>query len=272
MSLTALEWAGGKGANSWPQGPWIASLLPADLNVCWIELYGGMGGQTLQRQPSKQEILNDYDLMVINWWEQVRNNVEELIRLLELTPHSRVEYYTARSLLLSGEHMSPVEKARLFTVAIDSGITKTVARAGFSVRYSTQAGHRRKVGYWEQKLSALAVRLKTVTLECRNAVEILDRVKNEPQCVIYCDPPYPTACDIYGNAELDVEATTELLLQQKGRVAVSGYDDEWSHLDWQMHECDGLGGGVLGPPDTIINRRHERLWTNYDAILQEKLF
>ena len=274
MKLNALNTAGGKSAYSVPQGPWIASMLPQDLNVCYAEPFGRFAGVMLQRQPSKNEILNDTDHFVIGWWQQIKDNLNALIHQLELTPCSRVRYEEACDKLLSGDQIEPLEQARLFTIAIDQGITHTIERRGWSIRYKplTATAADRPPGYWERKLTALAARMKLVKLECRPAAELLARLSDIEEAVIYCDPPYPTATDFYGNAALDVPELSEVLLQQTGRVAISGYDDEWSHLGWEEHKCPVISKRhKVADQNSGKNARREKLWTNYTATQQSKL-
>ena len=239
MKLTALKSTGGKGINSVPQGPWVASMLPQETRVCYVEPFGRFCGTLLQRPPSRREIINDIDWLVITWWRQVRDNTEALIWLLETTPHSRLEFIEAQEKLRSGEPIPPLEKARLFTIAIENSITHAMDGSGYSISYSSEAGRRgfNTAGYWARKLPALAARMKNVVLECRPAVELLERLQDEQHSIIYCDPPYPTAANFYDNDKLNVPELTEVLLRQTGRVAISGYDTEWSHLGWEEHEC-----------------------------------
>ena len=276
MKLTALKSTGGKGINSVPQGPWVASMLPKETRVCYVEPFGRFCGTLLQRPPSRREIVNDIDYRIINWWRQVRDLNQELIWELENTPHSRAEFKLAQQRLMSAEKLLPMTEARLFTIIIECSITHTMDGSGFSQTYSIDAGGKSfyRPGYWERKLPELAKRMKHVTLECKPAVELLERLQDEHHTVIYCDPPYPTASNFYGNNELDVDELTDVLIHQAGRVAISGYDNEWSHLcsyGWEEHECPGLSGGNVGTDVSGKGIRREKLWTNYPATQQGTL-
>ena len=273
VKLTALKSTGGKGINSVPQGPWVASMLPKETRVCYVEPFGRFCGTLLQRPPSRREIVNDIDWNVITWWRQVRDNNEALIWQLANTPDSRVEFDEAQQRLRSGEPIPPLEKARLFTVCIERSITHTMDGSGYSMTYSVDAGGKsfNRVGYWEKKLPLLRDRMRNVSLECKPAAKLLERLAGESHCVIYCDPPYPTASNFYGNEALDVDELSEVLLRQSGRVAISGYGDEWSHLGWERHECPGLSGGNVGTDVSGDGIRREILWTNYPANRQGKL-
>ena len=272
LTPTGMQWTGGKGANSVPQGPWVASLLPQTTECCYVEPFAGMLGVLLQRPASKSEIANDTDHLLINWWKVVRDHPNELIRALELTPHSRYLYNEAVETLKECQIHDRVERARLWTITVDQSISKTMGKSGFSQSYSIARGRGgQKVGYWEKKLTALAYRIRQVQLDCQPAEKLLERLAKEKDTVIYCDPPYPSATEFYGNAELDVELIAELLTDQQGRVAVSGYGDEWDLLGWEKHECRGTSCGSPSNKPSEAQVRREILWTNYPATTQGKL-
>ena len=96
---------------------------------------------------------------------------------------------------------------------------------------------------------------------------MLERTAKMADTMIYCDPPYvsrPKTTIVYGKGKMpiDVDRISELLLAQKGKVAISGYDDEWDHLGWMCSEYSTEHFGVATGDRTP---RLEKLWTNYNA-------
>ncbi len=84
-------------------------------------------------------------------------------------------------------------------------------------------------------------------LECRDACDLLDRVKDYDYTVIYADPPYPTAnTSAYSVRGVDWERLADLLMAQRGAVGVSGYGDEWDMLGWRRVERPGLSRAHTG--------------------------
>ena len=89
-------------------------------------------------------------------------------------------------------------------------------------------------------------------------------------CVFYVDPPYPSTewNDTYGVVQDDREDTIRLLKAQRGRVAVSGYSDEWDA---------GVAPDGVWFTTTMINGENVRLdrmtvvWTNYEPDTQGAL-
>lgn len=66
----------------------------------------------LNKEPTYNEILNDLDDDIYNFFKVVREQSEELCRLIEATPYSRIEYSNA----FNDESISDLEKARRFAV------------------------------------------------------------------------------------------------------------------------------------------------------------
>ena len=59
----------------------------------------------------------------------------------------------------------------------------------------------------------------------------------------------------------------DLFQQQKGRVALSGYGDEWNCLDWNRYELDVNYCGYTGVEaknKTYNPTRTEVLWCNFN--------
>ena len=109
----------------------------------------------------------------------------------------------------------------------------------------------------------LARRMKNVQLESKCAIKLLTRIASETSTIIYADPPYRTANTTpYGKervAEIDWNALTKAFQAQKGRVAISGYGDEWNHLNWRRHATTTRAN----PLKKNRARVEEVLWTNY---------
>ena len=111
----------------------------------------------------------------------------------------------------------------------------------------------------------LAERIWDVQVENRDAYEVLEYMAVVEGAVIYCDPPYVSSdTSPYKHRAIDKERMTELLQSQKGRVAISGYVDEWEHLGWDRHEKDAVAVPVGVNAVKGGLKRVEVLWTNYN--------
>ena len=76
---------------------WIVDHIPEHKVYC--EPFFGSGAVFFNKKICYNEILNDLDDEVYNFFKVLRNNGEQLIDAIALTPYSRTEYmncYTAK--------------------------------------------------------------------------------------------------------------------------------------------------------------------------------
>ena len=160
---------------------------------CWIELFGGSLALTMAKTPAPIEIVNDLDDEVVNVFEQLRNDSDELIRQIELTPYARVEHARSRSPLPTD---SGLERARKFLVQAMMSINGVVGghQGGFSVSNTyTREGREARVNRWRrypERLTAVIERLKDVRVEHQEAQKLLQQYADRPATAVYIDPPY----------------------------------------------------------------------------------
>jgi len=79
----ALRYYGGK----WKLAPWIISHFPEHQN--YVEPCGGAASVLLQKPRSPLETYNDLDGNVVNFFRVLRDQPDELIRKIRLTPWAR---------------------------------------------------------------------------------------------------------------------------------------------------------------------------------------
>ena len=78
----AFGWYGGKFSHL----DWLLPLLPKTTHYC--EPYGGSAAVLLNRDPSPVETYNDIDGDLVNFFRVLRDNPDDLIRKIGLTPNS----------------------------------------------------------------------------------------------------------------------------------------------------------------------------------------
>ena len=104
-----FRWYGGKYSHL----KWLLPQLPETHR--YIEPFGGSGSVLLNRDPSPVEVYNDRDSDVTNFFKVLRDNRDELLEKIALTPFSREEF--AHAIKRQGDKdLSDLEKARLFFV------------------------------------------------------------------------------------------------------------------------------------------------------------
>src|SRR5438552_2370355 len=104
----AFGWYGGKFSHL----DWLLPLLSPSHHYC--EPFAGSAAVLLNKNPSPIETYNDIDGEVVNFFKILRDNSEELTRLISLTPFSREELYLAVNSF--PENISDIEKARRFYI------------------------------------------------------------------------------------------------------------------------------------------------------------
>ena len=160
---------------------------------CWIELFGGSLALTMAKNPAPIEIVNDLDEEIVNVFEQLRNDSDELVRQIELTPYARVEHARSRCPLPTD---SGLERARKFLVQAMMSINGVIGghQGGFSVSNTyTREGREARVNRWwryPERLAAVIERLKYVRVEHQEAGKLLRQFADRPATAVYIDPPY----------------------------------------------------------------------------------
>jgi DNA adenine methylase len=264
--MIAFGWYGGKYSHL----EWLLALLPDAHHYC--EPFGGSAAVLLNRQPSPVETYNDIDGEVVNFFRVLRDQKEELLYAIGMTPFSREEFLEAIKTNGNGHHLSDLERARRFFIRarqVRTGLAQTASGGRWANCLNTsRAGMSGAVSRWlgsVEGLDEIASRLLRVQIENDIAVSVIRRY-DSPDTLFYCDPPYPHATRgdakayKYELSDADHIELHRVLSEVKGRVAISGYhssiyDDLYKH--WNVHE-EGTK-----KTHSVKSDRLEVLWTNY---------
>jgi len=263
--LIAFGWYGGKFSHL----DWLIPLLPKTKHYC--EPFGGSAAVLLNREPSPVETYNDIDGDISNFFRVLRNQKDELIEAIGLTPFSREEFNVAISEPRGS--ISDLERARRFFIRarqVRSGLAQTASNGRWAhCRLTSRAGMAGAVSRWlgsVEKLPEIAQRLLRVQIENDDAFEVIKRYDSE-ETLFYCDPPYPhdTRGDSnaysYELSDDDHIKLAELLHSVKGKVALSGYKCELLNTlysNWNYIE------GPSKIIHSVKQNRTEILWINYE--------
>ena len=247
----------------------ICSNLPP--HNCWVEAFCGSAALTLSKTKAQIEIVNDIDNDIVNFFQQLRDNSRELIRLINLTPYAEQELNLARTEILD---LSPIERARRFLVQSMMAINGVFGneRGGFSYSDSyTRNGHEARVNRWNnlpERLDAVVQRLKAVRIENKDARKLIKRYLNRPATLLYLDPPYlGERTKGYNIDANDEKFHTELLkLANKAQcmVFISGYENDLyesilsEERGWSTKKIKTHTKGSNG----TLHERIEVLWMN----------
>jgi len=254
----ALRYYGGK----WRMAPWIIGHMPA--HRAYLEPCMGAASVFAQKWPVEVETLNDANGRVTNYFRQLRDNTDEFVRRVSLTPWAEDEFQACWE-----PTDDPVEDARrLYVTSWQSVHGVGSNRSGW--RWMTDPEHRRglspAVDWITVDLQAFAQRLRRAHIINRDALAVIKRVTTVDSCLIYFDPPYTlekrTRKDGYSAFEVTedwhVEAA-ELLRAHSGPVLVSGYASSlyeaiYETYGWQRVDRDFQANSG--------STRTESLWIN----------
>ncbi len=244
FNATPFPWLGGKTALA----PRIIPYFPP--HTLYVEPFGGAANVLLNKKPSKVEVYNDANGMLVNFFRVLRDDDRKaaLIRKLECTLYAREEYALALGLLEDEDH---VTRAWAFFVAQCQGISGAGSMEGNTATnwgYSRVSDRPRIFADHVEKLHAIAHRFRQVQVEHDDGVSVIQRW-DSPDALFYIDPPYvdETRSDKSGRGRYRDEmgdgghqSLVEALLNLQGGAVLSGYrSDHYKPLDehgWERLE------------------------------------
>lgn len=246
---------------------WIISYFPK--HSSYIEPFGGSGAVLLNKQRSKQEVFNDLNGDIIQFFETVRDSTEELIKWVENTPYSRELYERYSEDYRSGERPDdPIERAgRFFYLRYAQFGGQLEGKQSFRVTRNPDArgGYiPRDINSKARNLSEVAARFSEVVIESAGYVDVVERYDYE-NAFFYFDPPYVDVGDNYYSheGEFDHEEFVSVLSEIAGRWVVS-YGELPSGLDG-YHIASREQRYSLNLRDGVEqDRKTERLVMNFD--------
>jgi DNA adenine methylase len=246
----------------------ILPLLPTTYRH-YCEPFGGSAAVLINRRPANVETYNDIDSEVANFFVCLREEGEELSRLISLTPFSREELVHAHK---HERGLTSLERARRFFVRARqtrTGLAQTSSEGRWAhCVLTSRAGMAGAVSRWLGSVEGLAEivqRLQRVQIENVPAIEVIRRY-DSPDTLFYCDPPYPHEArgdaKAYGFEMSDEEhkKLAEVLRGVEGAVALSSYRcalmnrlyGDWVRVDSPEHLCN-----------SSKTSRIESVWMNY---------
>lgn len=238
---------------------WIVEHIPAHKVYC--EPFFGSGAVFFNKKPCYNEILNDIDDEIYNFFKILRTESSELVETISLTPYCRTEYESAYQNATAND----VERARQFAVKCWQGF-------GCGNKYKN--GFRRGIGStspnpakaWNElpdTLRVAAERIKNAQIEHKDAIDLIKKLRGK-ETFIYVDPPYllSTRKKYLYNHELEDEYHAKLLkvlCDSDCKIMISGYDNELYNKylkGWRKESKNTTAECSV--------KRTETIWMNYE--------
>jgi DNA adenine methylase len=235
----------------------------------YAELFFGAGGLFYAIPPGTypSEVVNDLDHAIVNFFRVLRDRPQDLRAALEATPYAREEF--RRALERSDD---PLEEARRLWVRI----RQSVNGVGLHWSRPSVGDGQPRIARTEGKLARLesfAARLRGVTIDCRDAIDLIG-VYAGRDVAMYLDPPYlPSTRTRFGRGtyehEMGEAGHLRLLeacvaaVTKGARIMLSGYPSpvyDEALSGWRKHEiATFMNATTTGPRQ----RRTEVLWMSY---------
>lgn len=252
---TIIRWHGAKATIA----KWIVSHFPNPLPKVYLESFLGSGAVLLAKPKSFIEIANDLDGFIVNVFKQLQENPKELAALLWATP------YSAEDWRYHIPGVDELEDARVFLAKAFQVYCGNFKTATFAIDKCPRPHKPKSSTFADYFLRVLpvAARFREVQLLREDALKAISRVADEPDCLIYAEPPYVGHENEYEH-RVEYQKLVELLNSVKGKVIVSEYataDDFWK--GWRRVERDVCGRSASGAHG-IVRTKTEVLYMNYN--------
>lgn len=164
----------------------IVQLMPP--HKVYLEPFAGGAAVLFAKPRAQRETLNDLDGRLMRFWRALRDRPDELARAVAFTPYSRTEWEQCKA---DPDPADDVEAARRFLVWVDQSFSREgTGWSPPSILFDRRG--RWQARRWQNlpdKVAAAATRLAGVALENGDALDLIRRY-DQPDAVIYCDPPY----------------------------------------------------------------------------------
>ncbi|MCB8992218.1 MAG: DNA adenine methylase [Ardenticatenaceae bacterium] len=221
MLNSPFKWVGGKSRLR----KYIIPLIPD--HTCYVEPFAGAAWVLFGKSPSQVEVINDIDQELITFFRVVKEKPEELIASFEWELVSRAEF--TRLAQLDPTALTDVQRAHRFYYIIMAGWGGELNYPRFASSI-TDGGHGNRLfgalKTLRQRIMPIYERLKTVIIENLSWEECINRYDN-PNTVLYVDPPYPANGVNYRHNMRSWEEHEKLALhlsQTQSKWLLSSYD------------------------------------------------
>ena len=254
--------------SKWSISKWIIAHFPDGYEkMVYLEPFCGSGAVFFNKRPGAVETVNDIDSDIVNLFRVLREQPEELKRVLSLTPYSREEYD-----LSFDRCEDPIEKARRYIVRTTQAIGAKMngeSKCGWRNHKQTKIGGTAcKWGGICETIDEAAKRLRgnpthLVQIEHMDALQLIERYSS-PDVLMYLDPPYIRSTRrsgaLYAHEMTDAghRRLLEVVNRSCAKIVISGYDN-----DFYNAMLSGWRKDSTTAQTTSGEMATETIWMNY---------
>ncbi len=242
----------------------ILPLFPP--HRCYIEPFGGSAVVLLNKEPAPVEVYNDLSDDIVNFFRQLREHPDEIVRRLTLTPYARAEFDLSKNPPPDPE--SDLDRAIRFFIFANYRFNGEMGKKTVGWKRARTRNQALTFARKIPKLERAIDRLRAVQIEKRDFADVLTAFDG-PDSFAYCDPPYIGFEKEYRDLFFadDHERLADCLRRFEGRAMVSYYDCPEARAlypGWHarvIEKYNHAGNGKQGSRRRIVK---ELLLMNYD--------
>lgn len=176
-----------------PIVPWIGGkrrlakhIIPTfPEHTCYVEPFAGAAAIFFLKEPSKAEVLNDFNGEVTNLYRVVQHHLEEFVRQFKWALVSRQIFKWEK--MKRPETLTDIQRAARFFYLQKLCFGGKVQSQTFGT--TTSSAPRMNILRLEEELSTAHIRLANAQIEHLDWAECVRRY-DRPHTLFYCDPPY----------------------------------------------------------------------------------
>jgi DNA adenine methylase len=232
--------------------PEILPLIPP--HVQYIEPFCGGGAVFFAKNPSRNEVLNDYDNRITNFYYQCKTNFHELQKLIQASLHSEI-LHTETDLILADEGADPVKRAWALWMQCTASFSHIIG-GGFA--FGENGSGINTANKRDNFTEKYMMRLRSTEIFNRGALEIIE-LKQSPNSVIFADPPYYNSDmgHYKGYTETDFINLLELLAKTPAKFILTSYPSEQL---MKFRDQYGWGSKDIKQIVSVTGKRKETLY------------
>lgn len=236
---------------------WIVQQFPP--HRVYLEPFCGSCAVLFAKPRSFIEIVNDIDKRIINMFERIRSNPQELAALLWATPYCKANWR---------EHIVPEDSMEDARLLMAEGTQLYCGNGQNSTWALEKSGvpHKPKPEVWADwflRIAPAAARLRSVQILSEDAIDAIKRIYQQDDALIYVDPPYIGHEHEYRH-NVNYAEMVDVLRVARAKVVVSEYPEAASsYPGWRTAVKETAGRGRTGAHNTTAKKKAEVLYFNH---------
>ena len=187
----------------------------------YLEIFAGSASLLFHKTPSKNEVINDINGDITNFFYQLKTNYDELKKMIDGSLHSEILFKKAKK-MLKEKTGTDLDRAWAWWVLANMSFSHTCSTFAFG---TTGCGHN-TANKRDDFLRHFSDRLREVEIFNRDAIKLL-KLKDNDRTWVMADCPYVSSAQgIYAGYTIeDFENLLMALSEMKGKFLLTSYPE-----------------------------------------------